>query len=279
MSQPRPVQFRFESAGLPSTLFRVSSLRVVEALNEPFRAEVTLAVVDPDADLAELLGRDATLTLERGSDVRRVVGLVRHVEEAEAAGNTEVTVVVVPALYMLSMRRNTRMFQEKTAVEILETVLKEALGPYGRAFRVELNSKYARREYCIQYEETDLEFVHRLMEEEGIGYAFEHEGDPEVMVLRERLVRRAALGRLGPVRQQQSRGHGRRAGHGVPDEPAGHHDQRGGRRLGLDPHLDAVLRRGAQHRRPQPRPGELRVRRGQEPRDLGLRPGRARLPG
>jgi type VI secretion system secreted protein VgrG len=77
------------------------------------------------------------------------------------------------------------MFQQKTAPEILRTVLEEALSLYGREIRVELDGTYPRREYCLQYEETDLAFAHRLMEEEGISYSFDHEGDAEVMVLRD----------------------------------------------------------------------------------------------
>ncbi|MCZ7681705.1 MAG: contractile injection system protein, VgrG/Pvc8 family [Sandaracinaceae bacterium] len=98
---------------------------------------------------------------------------------------TFVEVSVEPAMALLALRQNTRMFQEKTAPQILEAVLGEALSPYGRSVQLELSGSYARREHCLQYQESDLDFVHRLMEEEGIAYAFDLEGDVEVLVLRD----------------------------------------------------------------------------------------------
>src|SRR5690606_4090218 len=88
--------------------------------------------------------------------------------------------------FMLTLRRNTRMFQEKTVPEILEEVLGEALGDYGRKAKLELEETYPTREYCMQYQETDFDFVHRLMEEEGIHYSFDHSGDTEEMILRDK---------------------------------------------------------------------------------------------
>src|SRR5690606_38927111 len=70
--------------------------------------------------------------------------------------------------------------------EILEAVLGAGLSPYGRALRLDLDATYPRREYCLQYQESDLAFVSRLMEEEGIHYVFDHEGDVEELVLRDR---------------------------------------------------------------------------------------------
>ena len=61
----------------------------------------------------------------------------------------------------------------------------DALGDDGREVSSELEGKYPTREYCVQYQESDLDFVHRLMEEEGISYAFDHEGEVELMVLRD----------------------------------------------------------------------------------------------
>ena len=128
---------------------------------------------------------DFRVCTERGDRIRRVVGIVRHVEEGELAEYRLPRAVIVPALWMLGLRRNTRIFQEKTTVEILEDVLGAGLGPYSRSIQNELAESYPRREYCVQYQETDLEFVHRLMEEEGIHYAFDHEGEQEVLVLRD----------------------------------------------------------------------------------------------
>ncbi|MFK7991864.1 MAG: type VI secretion system Vgr family protein [Sandaracinaceae bacterium] len=182
-----PLTMRAE-CGLGADLV-VEQFSLEERLDEPYLATCALRLdhVDPDPSL--VLGGDVAIDVTRDGFERRVVGIARatstlretaHVEESGA-----LRVEVVPALWMLSLRRDTRMFQEKSVPEILETVLTEGLGPYGRAVRLELNADYAPREYCLQYQETDLDFVHRLLREEGISYAFDHAGAVEEMVLRD----------------------------------------------------------------------------------------------
>lgn len=68
------------------------------------------------------------------------------------------------------------------APDIVAAVLQEA-GLYVRRVERELRGTYARRELCVQYRETDLAFVQRLLEEEGITYFFRHERDAETLVL------------------------------------------------------------------------------------------------
>src|SRR5690606_13814753 len=169
----------------------VTALTFYEALSEPYGAELALTVADPDLDIAQALGKDVVLRIMRQGDVtRRLCGIVREVTDGvEAQGEREtdqasrVRLVRVPALWMLRRRRASRIFQDKTAPEILEEVLNDALAPYGREVRLSLAKSYPKREQCVQYQESDLDFAHRLMEEEGIFYAFDHEGDVEVVVL------------------------------------------------------------------------------------------------
>jgi type VI secretion system secreted protein VgrG len=90
---------------------------------------------------------------------------------------------VEPAFEALRHRINTKIFQEKTAPEILEEVLNEGLGAYGRSVDNRLARAYPTCEYRTQYHESDLAFCERLMEEEGIVYWFEFEGEAETLVL------------------------------------------------------------------------------------------------
>src|SRR5690606_3139491 len=180
------VRYAFESDPLAGTVLVPQSIRVVESLNEPYRLEVRFATDDPDVDLTPMLGKDCVLTMRRGESERRVCGIVRHLDEGLRSDHAAGSALVVPALWMLGLRRNTRIFQDESAPAILEKVLGEGLSPYRREVRLELEESYPRREYCVQYQETDLDFVHRLMEEEGISYAFDHQGDVEVLVLRDR---------------------------------------------------------------------------------------------
>src|SRR5690606_1676175 len=69
--------------------------------------------------------------------------------------------------------------------DVLDEVLRDALAPYGREISLEMSESHPVRDYLVQYQETDLDFAHRLMEEAGISYAFDHQGDVESMVLRD----------------------------------------------------------------------------------------------
>jgi type VI secretion system secreted protein VgrG len=80
----------------------------------------------------------------------------------------------VPRLFFLDKIIDHRIFQQKTVVEIIEKILKEQGFSSGDAFEFELSAEYEPRDYCVQYGETDLHFISRLCEEEGIYYYFEH---------------------------------------------------------------------------------------------------------
>jgi type VI secretion system secreted protein VgrG len=181
------LSYRFHSAAFAGRELRVVSAHVAEALNEPYTAELLVELEDADADVTQMIGRDGTFFIERLPLIRRVNGVVREVHEGEIGRNAvRVRVVLGPALWMLGKRRNTRMFQKMTVPEILKDVLGKGLRAYGRAISMDLSASYPRREYCLQYQETDLAFVSRLMEEEGISYTFDHDGETETIVLRDR---------------------------------------------------------------------------------------------
>ncbi|MBX3269844.1 MAG: type VI secretion system tip protein VgrG [Sandaracinaceae bacterium] len=182
------IHYHFETAAFPGETLVVRRVEIDEALDRPYRARVELAHHDIDADVGLYLGKDCVLEIQRADDVRRLVGIVRHVRESEDAHNAQqnVLVEIVPALHLLSLRRDTRIFQNETVPDILEAVLSEGLSPYGRSIdKSKLEETYEPREYCVQYQESDLDFVERLMQEEGISYTFTHEGEQEVMHLRD----------------------------------------------------------------------------------------------
>jgi len=187
--EPTIAHLRFASAAFAGEVIPIGGMYLTEALNEPYHLRVTVALLTPDADVTAFVGQDCTLDITRRAtqSARRICGVIRTATEGEQEHDLPVAQLeIVPGLWFLSQRRDTRIFQEMTAPEILEAVLGEALGDYGRAVTNELEAEYPTREYCVQYGETDLAFCHRLMEEEGISYAFDHEGETEVMVLRDR---------------------------------------------------------------------------------------------
>jgi type VI secretion system secreted protein VgrG len=87
---------------------------------------------------------------------------------------------VVPWLWFLGRTTDCRIFQHKSVPDIVQQIFKD-LG--FTDFKVQLQGNFEPREYCVQYRETDLNFVSRLMEEEGIFYFFEHTDSKHTLIL------------------------------------------------------------------------------------------------
>ncbi|MBS0351461.1 MAG: type VI secretion system tip protein VgrG [Proteobacteria bacterium] len=87
-----------------------------------------------------------------------------------------------PWLWFLNFRRNSRVFQNKNVLDIVEQVFKEDGYKDYDLSKVQ-RSQYKPRDYCVQYGESDFDFVHRLLEEEGIFYYFKHQEDKHLLIL------------------------------------------------------------------------------------------------
>ncbi|MFK7837100.1 MAG: type VI secretion system Vgr family protein [Sulfitobacter sp.] len=87
-----------------------------------------------------------------------------------------------PWFWMLTLTRNTRVFQNKSVTQIIE----EVMGDHGFSdFEIKTSESYAEREYCVQFRETDFDFLSRLMEEEGLYYFFDH---TDALITNEKLI-------------------------------------------------------------------------------------------
>ncbi len=84
---------------------------------------------------------------------------------------------IVPMFWLTTRTAQSRIFQQKSVPDILKAVLA------GMKVTYELDGTFEKREYCVQYRETDFNFVSRLMEEEGIFYFFKHNKDGHEMVI------------------------------------------------------------------------------------------------
>ncbi len=88
-----------------------------------------------------------------------------------------------PWLWVLTQRANCRIFQAKTIPEILTDIFEEAKSVCpATAYRDDTRGEHIKLDYCVQYRETDFNFVSRLMEQEGIFYYFEHDEDSHTLV-------------------------------------------------------------------------------------------------
>ncbi|UQZ87817.1 type VI secretion system tip protein VgrG [Deltaproteobacteria bacterium Smac51] len=172
--------FTFVIEGGPQ--FRVYELEGSERLNEPYEFTLELVSIDANVDLIDLLGRQALLTMiDHGGQKRLIHGTIRQATQLYT-GNifTHYKVVMVPRLWYLGLNQNHRIFQNMNIVAIMEHIFKEQGFP-SELVAFKLKEKYAPREYCVQYAESDLYFISRLCEEEGLYFYFEHQQDKHIL--------------------------------------------------------------------------------------------------
>jgi type VI secretion system secreted protein VgrG len=174
-------EFRLAVTSLPEAEIEVVSFEGVEAQNELYAFDVLWTA---RADLltepvSDLIGRRARLSMPTPHGVRCVHGIVTEAAAVATHERDHVYLArVAPALYRLSRARDSRVFQDMSVQQIAA----EVLAQHGVAFDIRLAQGRGPRAYCTQYGESDLEFLVRLLAEEGIAFWFEHppaeEGTP-----------------------------------------------------------------------------------------------------
>jgi len=161
--------------------FKVLEFQGREAISQPYRFDLELVSERPDLDLESLLHRPAFLAF--APDGSGIHGLVHQAAQGESGNRlTRYRLTLVPQLAYLAHRTNQRIFQHLTVPQIVAQVLEEH-GIQADAYRFQLGPViYPPREYCVQYDESDLHFIQRLCEEEGIHYHFQHGASGHVLV-------------------------------------------------------------------------------------------------
>ncbi|EKO3952361.1 type VI secretion system tip protein VgrG [Vibrio fluvialis] len=159
----------------------LSSERINGQLCHGFRYELELASRLANLTPEMVVDKVAELTLYRDDMlVQRVNGIVRRFTQGDTGHHhTFYSLTLVPALERLSLRHNSRIFQLNTVPEILSILLQE-MGINDYAFA--LTRECEQREFCVQYRETDLDFLHRLAAEEGLVYSFIHEEGKHTLI-------------------------------------------------------------------------------------------------
>lgn len=153
-----------------------------EALSKPFEFKLTCLSQLSNIDPIELMGNTLDFYFELNDGGNRVFNgmvaqLVNQGKVSDKLYRYELT--IVPTLWMLSQRVNIRIFQHKSIPQIIEKIFAE----HGVEFESKLTETYPAHEYCVQYQETDLDFAHRLLSEAGIFYYFEHASGKHQLVL------------------------------------------------------------------------------------------------
>jgi type VI secretion system secreted protein VgrG len=150
---------------------RVHSLHGKEALSAAWHFDIVASGASGEEAERVALGQRATLISDLGDKTRAFYGVVAAVKVDEVhAIDREVKYVfrIVPRLWLLKRNRKTRIFQNKRITDIVNAVLLES----NIAVRWSLVRPCPRRDYCTQYEESDYDFVRRILAEAGIYFYF-----------------------------------------------------------------------------------------------------------
>lgn len=177
----------------PPSAVTLKNATIVEGMSMMTETKIEFLSSQKDLDIENIVGTDIRLfVLQEDDSDRKFLGTCISVEYVGLFQGFALFVAEVrPWLWFLTRTRENRIFQDLTVID----VIKEILGDYGFSshLKTKLSETYVKRTYCVQYGETDFDFISRLMAEEGIYYYFEHEGMTEVMVIADSAGAHAAI--------------------------------------------------------------------------------------
>ncbi len=167
----------------------ITGFRGHEEISRLFQFELSLLSHNHSIDFKKIIGGNVTVSIVLENDKERFFnGIVASF--SQSSGNiqgerggavfSQYRATIVPWFWLLTKTADLRIFQNKSAVDIIEQIFTEkGFSDYTK----KLNGTYHPRTYCVQYRETDFSFINRLLEEEGIAYYFNHENGKHALVL------------------------------------------------------------------------------------------------
>lgn len=191
MADAKPLSFvlTLPEAASPGR-YRFLGMRGTEALGRLFEFHIRFSSDKPAIDPLKMLGDKVALAMETADGTRHFHAYITAFEfrgpielpltaNAEAVPQFEYTVIARPWLWFLTRSADCRVFQQLKVPEIIDKIFEK----YPGLVKKQLDGEYLPWEYCVQYRETDFNFVSRLMEQEGIFYYFAHEKSEHRLIL------------------------------------------------------------------------------------------------
>lgn len=152
-----------------------------ESLGQAFTLNCELISDDEDIVLDDILGKNVTIRLETDEDTRYFNGIVTEFFQKDNLDkNAHYGAVVKPWFWLLTLTENCRIFQDKSYPEII----KEVFNDLGFSdFEDKLSGNFPKQDYVVQFNESDFDFVSRIMQQEGIFYYFKHINGKHTLVM------------------------------------------------------------------------------------------------
>ena len=171
-------------AGLSDNELLLTSFHGHEELSRLFSFQLDMISDNAGIQAKQVVGKNVSFEVTLADDSsRHFNGFISGFSagDEDENGRREYSAEVVPWLWFLTQTADCRIFQNKTVPQIIEQIFKD-LG-FSDFETSEIKGDHKQWEYCVQYRETDFNFVSRLMEQEGMFYFFRHEEGKHMLVL------------------------------------------------------------------------------------------------
>ncbi|MBU2870493.1 type VI secretion system tip protein TssI/VgrG [Colwellia sp. E2M01] len=168
----------------------LTHLSATEGISQLYSFTVSMFTIGTTISLDGLVGKSVCVSLrnaESGGAIRYYHGVISHLESTgmRTAATDDVEdyidyqAIIVPTAAFMKKRSNCRIYQNLSVTDIVA----DLFGQHNVAFQDKTTKSYPKYEYCVQYQESDLDFVTRLLQQEGIFYFFEHSSSEHTLVL------------------------------------------------------------------------------------------------
>ncbi|MBN2037188.1 MAG: type VI secretion system tip protein VgrG [Chitinispirillaceae bacterium] len=164
-------QFFFVCGDLKPETFMVMHFQGMDGIDELYEFSISVQTAKSDLKPDEVINKPASFFMFRDNTYHPYSGIVKKLHFLGTKhGQWLYEAVLVPKLSVLELQFQTRVFQKKTVPDIIKEVLD--LAGLQNYYTVDLSQTYAQQEFVVQYQESDFNFISRLMESAGIWYFF-----------------------------------------------------------------------------------------------------------
>jgi type VI secretion system secreted protein VgrG len=178
---------------------------MIDELGRPFEIDLDVSSPKPKGDLSNILGASVTITFQQpGNPDRNFSARLTRLRYVGLTGGAyRYRLLLRPWIWLLSQTQDCKIFQKQSAFAIISSVFKDA-GFSDVSDKRSLSSGNVVLDYCVQYRESSLDFVTRLMEEFGIYYYFEHSASAHTLVFADDLSSHKAITPDIPYQRQMT---------------------------------------------------------------------------